>query len=334
MYLARSRKNGCYRFYLRQSYAVDGRLTHRELFDLGTRPDEYIVYPGGNSFYFQDDLVAAMEAQGVPDYDRQLENLFLPFLLPHIQRILVQMTRLGRGRQRSLSRQAMERAQSSLHLFDRRRLYYLRFGRMDSPETIARPHRFLNVLLDKSRDEIEHHFRRLEAGLRIREKKQFVYQALDLGRYFPGEFARLFPLGLDQEKLDEAFMEAICSLNGDPGFVDPLTGTAGESLSEYLIPYAVFWFDYEFGQRPPQAQVFEEFMRGRAAYRPPPKENMELSSACRVFSVTETEWRILSREEVSRLYRRLARDCHPDQGGDAQKFITLTEAYERLLSGK
>ena len=207
---------------------------------------------------------------------------------------------------------------------------------MDSPETIARPHRFLNALLDKSRDEIEYYFRGLEAGLRIRERKQFVYQALDLGRYFPGEFARLFPLGLDPERLDLAFTEAICSLNCDASFIDPWAESeAGDgSLSEYLVPYAIFWFDYEFGQRPPQAQLFEEFMRSRAAHRPPPVQNMELAKACRVFAVTEDEWRSLTREGVSRLYRRLARECHPDQGGDAQNFIALTEAYERLLSGK
>jgi hypothetical protein len=321
---------------LRESLAAGERLTHRELFDLGTRPGDFVVYPGGNSFYFRDDLVEALSAQGVPDLDRQLESLFLPFLPGHIQRIVIQMTRLGRGRQRCLSRQAMEKAQSRLHLFDRRRLYYLRFGRMDSPETIARPHRFLNVLVEKSRDEIEHHFRRLEAGLRIREMKQFVYQALDLGRYFPGEFARLFPLGLDQEKLDQALVEELCRLNRDPDFLDPLaaTGPPGETLSEHLIPYAIFWFDYEFGQRPPQDRIFEEFMRGRAAYRPPPVESMELSQACRMFAVTEAEWVALTRGEVSRLYRRLARGCHPDQGGDAKEFIALTEAYERLLLGK
>ena len=118
MYLARSRKNGRDRYYLRQSYAKGQGLTHRELFDLGAWPGDFIVYPGGNSFYFREDLVEAMEAHKVPDFDRQLESLFLPFLPASIQRIIVQMSRLGRGKQRYLSRPAMERAQAGLHLFD------------------------------------------------------------------------------------------------------------------------------------------------------------------------------------------------------------------------
>lgn len=333
MYLATKRINGRNRFILRESYPDGGRVLSRDLFDLGGDPTDFIVYPGGNSFYFQDKLVENLTGQGVENIDQGLEKALLPFLEPNIQRIILQMTRLSRKRRVSLSREAMARVQARLHIFDRRRFFYLRFGRIDSPATIRRPHRFLNVLVDKSRDETEFFFQKLEASLRIREKKQYVFQTLDLARCFPNETARLFPLGLDQDRLDETCINELCRLNQDKNFMDKPGDPA--ALSEYLVRYAVMWFDYEFGQRPPRTQIFEEYIRGRRAYRPPPPANtLDMVHALKVFELTEEEWRRMSRDGLGRVYRRLALIHHPDQGGDPDKFIELNLAYQRLVQGK
>lgn len=333
MYLATKIINGRNRFILRESYPDNGRVLSHDLFDLGEAPAAFIVYPGGNSFYFQDRLVETLADRGVTDIDQSLEKVLLPFLEPNIQRIIIQMTRLSRKRRVSLSREAMARAQARLHIFDRRRFFYLRFGRIDSPAIIMRPHRFLNVLVDKSRDETEFFFQKLEAPLRIREKKQYVFQTLDLARYFPGETARLFPLGLDQDKLDKTFLTELCRLNQDKDFLDAPGDPV--ALSEYLVRYAVMWFDYEFGQRPPRTQMFEEFVRGRRAYRPPPPAKaLDLVHALKVFDLTGEEWRRMNRDDLSRVYRRLALTYHPDQGGDPDKFIELNLAYQRLVQDK
>jgi len=325
--------NGKRRYLLRESYAEAGRMRFRDLFDLGENPAAYIVYPGGNSFYFHELLTEALFVQGVTGVDRKLEKILLPFLQPDIRRIVTQMTRLSRRRRVAFNGRAMAQAQAGLHLFDRRRFWLLRFGRMDRTEVLMRSHRFLNALLDKSRDEIEYYFQDMEARLRTREKKGYVYQSLDLARRFPGETARLFPLGLDQDQLDQAFIEDICRLAGDPDFID--FPEPGGPLSPYLVRYVVMWFDYEFGERPPQARIMEEFVRGRRAFRPPPPPiGPDLAGACRVFAISIQEWRDLNRNQIGALYRRLALTRHPDQGGDPETFMELNSAYERLIQDK
>lgn len=337
MYVARKIVNGRLSYRLRQSMPDGSRVVFRELFDLGEDPAAYIIYPGGNSFYFSDELMQSLSDQGVEDADRKLESALLPFLDPDIQRIVIQMTRLGRKKRVSSSKEAMARAQARLHLFDRRRLYYIRFGRLDSPTVIMRPHKFLNTPATMSRDELEYHIHKLELSLRMREKKQYVYQAMDLGRFFPGEFAKLFPLGLDQDKLDEVFLNELCRLNSDPSFMDqePGGGFKPAFLSEYLVRYVIYWFDFEFGQRPPRDRLFEEFRRSHAGYKPPaPAGGIELKKACLVFSITIEEWTNMNKDELARIYRRLALECHPDQGGEQEKFIELNNAYDRLIEGK
>ncbi|MFH1092342.1 MAG: hypothetical protein V1742_12315 [Pseudomonadota bacterium] len=332
MYLANKRVGARRHYSLRESVRQDGRLTWRELYDLGEDPSHFIVYPGGNSFYFYQDLVSFLTELGIDQIDRELELIFLPFLRPDIRRIVTQMTRLGRKKGPHLTREAMARTQSKLHLFDRRRLFYLRYGRLDSPQTLMRAHRCFNVLLDKSRDEIECYFQSLEQQLGIRERKQYLYMALDLSRYFPGDFGRLFPEGLDQEKLDQAFLCEVCRLNQDPDFIENQGGL--NFLCEYLIPYAIIWFDHDFVQRGPSHYFFEEFVRSHRAYRPSPSTDFSLDRACRVFCLSEEEWRKSSRKDLLRIYRRLAMERHPDQGGGQDEFIELNHAYECLLQGK
>jgi hypothetical protein len=338
LYLAAQKNGRRVTYALRQSYRRGERILWRHLFDLGENPGDYIVYPGGNAFYFDPDLVADLEAKGVADADRKLEVLLLNFLPADIQRIIVQMTRLGRKRRRDLSREAMARAQERLHLFDRRRMFFLRFGRMDDPRAATRPHRFLNALIDKSRDETEYYIRSLENKLRPHEKKHYVYHALDLSGYFPGHFSRLFPEGLDPEELDRAFMTEICKLNADEVFLGPQAGETGAGgLHEYLRPYALLWFDHEFIMRSPGQRVFGDFMNQQARRPPPPPppaSAVGLETALAVFSLTREAWVRATRDELAGIYRRLALLCHPDQGGDSEKFLELNEAFRKLTENK
>ena len=333
MYLATQKQAGRTVHLLRESFSDNGRFFYRELFDLGESPADYIVYPGGNSFYFDGDLIQALSGQGVKDPDRELEVILFSFLEPHVQRIVSQMTRLGPRRKRYLSAEAMAKAQARLHPFDRRRLYFLRFGRMDSDRMIMRPHKFLNVLAEMSRDEMEFFFQGHERKLRTREIKQYVFLALNLAAGFSGNLSKMFPAALDPSRLDEVFLEAICRINSDPAYLG--READGYGLSPYLRRYAVIWFDFDFGQRPPSHQIHEEYLRGRARMKPPPPQpGLELSRALKAFGLTPDQWRQATRVELLRTYRRLAMEHHPDQGGDQDAFIELNLAYERLLQDK
>jgi curved DNA-binding protein CbpA len=39
----------------------------------------------------------------------------------------------------------------------------------------------------------------------------------------------------------------------------------------------------------------------------------------------------MSRGELTRRYRKLAMECHPDRGGESEAFVRLQASYERLL---
>jgi len=40
----------------------------------------------------------------------------------------------------------------------------------------------------------------------------------------------------------------------------------------------------------------------------------------------------MTKKKLAKLYRKLARQVHPDTGGSHEKFIELNAAYQNLLS--
>ncbi len=61
---------------------------------------------------------------------------------------------------------------------------------------------------------------------------------------------------------------------------------------------------------------------------------MPLREASRVFGMEAEELDRLSRRQVTRLFRRRALKCHPDQGGRPTEFIRLSEAYKAIMQSK
>lgn len=173
MYLRRVWDNGCCRYVIRESYRDGDCWQCRDLFHLGEDPRACIIYPGGNGFYFSEELEDSLQEKGVDYTSRDLEELFFPFLPPHIRRVLTNFGHCGTsGRRRcSLSTEEELRAQQELHSFDKRRIHFLRCGRVDIGRLEGRNWPFLNILLEKSRDEIEHIFDEMERRLRLRKSE-------------------------------------------------------------------------------------------------------------------------------------------------------------------
>ena len=96
-----------------------------EFFDLGSDPARYIVYPGGNAYYYAEALTDALDAQGIASPDYALDRALWEFLHPRVQRVISAFQRRSSCRP-AIPAKELER----VHSFDRRRAYYLRTGRI------------------------------------------------------------------------------------------------------------------------------------------------------------------------------------------------------------
>ena len=334
MYLARKSINGIIHYFIRESYREGDHFLSRDLIELGTNPAKYIIYPGGNAFYIDPEIEDRLDALGVTAQGNNIEDIFWRFLDPRIQRALEHFRHremLSRRSRKSGEKPA--KAESPVHIFDRRRLHYLKFGRMEQGYLWLVPQKLFNVLRNKSRDEIEQLFLDMELQLNPREYKAYIYVIFDINRFFNESFAKNRPQYLKQSDVDDHFIEEICSLNRD------LTFWAGmqtaKRLHEYLVRYVLMYFDYDFAPRSWVEDYIRNFINSRRDYQSPyGAGSVTLDEAGAIFDETKDELKKMSRQELSRIFRRRALELHPDKGGDPEKFVELTKAYDMLLRTK
>ena len=88
MYIALKNINKKVCYFLRESFFLNDELSFRDLFDLGSDPSDFIIYPGGNACYIDEVVEKALKKAGANfDYD-MLEDLFWPWIRPDIKRLL------------------------------------------------------------------------------------------------------------------------------------------------------------------------------------------------------------------------------------------------------
>ena len=333
MYLAVKKLAGPPDYVIRESYRCDNHYRSRDLFHLGTDPASYIIYPGGNSFYIDAIVEDRLAESGIESSGDELETLFWPFLRPEIKRSL------DCFRHRELSEKARHKEipeelyQHSYHLFDRRRLHFLKFGQVNQRHLNRLPASLLDTLFRKSRDEIEQAIYRMEHRLRLRELKLYVFVIFDLQQHFSEHFARENPEFLDPDRVDAVFLETLCRLNTDTRF------WAGMEPASWLHPflqrYLLMYFDFEYPSRSFEDEFVRQFINGHRRHRLQSRKfKLNLNEAVEVFGKSDAEIKEMTRRELVRLFRQLAQQMHPDKGGDHKKFVRLTEAYHRLLASK
>jgi hypothetical protein len=307
--------------------------------DLGPDPSEYIVYPGGNSFYIEESLEETLKARGAGYSYGELEELFIPFLDPYIRRIVEKFNRSGKEQSRwqKCSREELLKYQKELHPFDKRRLHYLRCGRVDIGNLYGRPWKFLNVLLEKSRDEIEHVIEGMERELPPPEIRPYLYTALELQTYFRYHPARNQPAALDPEKVDHYFLKDLCWLNQDEKFFRGVQRDGSDTLHPYLVKYLILYFDNPFDPRTIWEEYVQDFRWSHQFHRTPgSRTGMSIPEreACQCVGISPEDFQKMDRRELIRCYRRLAKETHPDRGGEKENFVRIKEAYECLLRRK
>ena len=333
MYLAIKQINGQPHYFIRETYLHQNRFLSRNLFDLGTDPGRYIVYPGGNSFYIHESVEKQLSALNVYPKSDELEDVFWRFLDPGIRRALEPF----RNRQQNLKHGKPQKTINTVpiryHIFDRRRILYLRCGRADQRNIACVPQKMFRILADKSRDEIEQKFIEMEKILNVREYKTYTYVIFNLQNFFTQWFAQTAPKMLDERAVDEHFLEEICRLNIDHLYWNGME--TGGVLHEYLVRYVIMYFDYDYAPKSFVEEYIRTFINRHREYRPVFKSrNIDLHKACALFKTTPETLTQMSRRDLIRLYRKRIQKLHPDKGGDHDAFIHLTRVYHDLLRTK
>lgn len=330
MYIATTTRRGKNRYYIRESYPDNGIYRSRDLIELDDHPAGSVNYIQERSFYIDPEIEERLQTAGVLFDPDDLEILFWPYVRADIKR------RYEFSRSRNKPKKQSMVPGDGFHMFDRRRLYFLRFGGMDQRPIERISPVIFQVLEAKSRDEIEQMIMLSERELRHAELKSYVYVSLDLQRHFDSLVAREMPFALNQDDVEKQLLRSLCDLNGDHSFWQGMG--MEKTLHDYLKRYLIMFVDSDYEQ----SRVSEEFIFGnvnrRRYYRQQPQQHRPtqtvLSEASRLFGVPEGDLKTMSRRELKRLYRRKARDLHPDRGGTHEQFVSFARVYEELLARK
>ena len=141
------------------------------------------------------------------------------------------------------------------------------------------------------------------------------------------------PQALDENKMDEGFINEICRLNENIKFWRGIDKE--ENLHEYMLRYVIMFFDSEFGDKAVLNDYVKNFINSRRRFRFPSQvQTVNLSEVSARLGIGKDALRKMSRRELTVHYRRLALKIHPDKGGDHGQFIKLTEAYQEMLKRK
>jgi hypothetical protein len=329
MYLAAVPEKQWYRFVIRESYWDRDCYRSRDLVDLGPDPAQYILYPGGRAYYIDPDLEDRIRDQGTePDPDN-LDDLLWPFVDKEIRHAVGAF----RERQAPPAAPAAHANQQPVHLFDKRRVHFLRFGRMDQGSIGRVPAKLFRPIRNRSRDEIEQYFLQSERILKAHERKAYVYVIFDLQRFFSEMCAKAMPEALDPEAVDTYFLQELCRLNVDEAFWAGMPRQ--DHLRPYLVHYLTMYFDLDYGRSNVLENLFNQFRNAHRRHKwPETKNRVSFTTASSIFGVAADTLKQMNRREFSRLFRQKAMELHPDQGGRPRDFIRLSEAYKSIMQTK
>lgn len=325
MYLAEKNINGKTSYIIRESLSSDGYYIHRDLFDLGVDPGLFIHYPGGNGYYYDPCIEEALFRNGVKFDPDDLDRMFFEFLDPEIQRVINGFDRGYRAKIKR-PRHTAFKASRPIHIFDKRRFHFLRFGHSQQRYIYKIPEKIFHPLQDKSRDELEHYFKSEERRLSHQEKWPYIATIFQLNDITTANSHD--PLA----QIDAYFIDKLCLLNSDKHFL------AGEpkpnGLYEHLTKYVIAYFDLHPTQYNRQWHDIIDFMKRHRTYRPPVKTKADIKEAERLFGYNWKDLIRMDRVILTRVYRQSALKHHPDQGGNAEQFGRLAKYYKTLIARK
>jgi len=72
-------------------------------------------------------------------------------------------------------------------------------------------------------------------------------------------------------------------------------------------------------------------MNRHRRFKPRSQKRIPADQALKIFKLNKNELKAMTKRNLTKLYRKLARKVHPDTGGSNEKFVELNDAYETLL---
>ncbi len=330
MYLAKLRTG----YQLRQSYRTgEHSFDYRVVYELGPDPAKFIEIVEDRIILFDYDLVDAVSAHTDEDCESVLEKLLWEFLPKEIRQRLSHFQARGGRPPGPLTPAEHEAIARQIHILDRQRLYYLRYGAVDQSRLSRLHEKCCRPLLGQSRDEREYYFTAEEQVIEPGHYLQYVYAIFNLQKYFHQSFAPWLPESLARDEMADHFERELCRLNRDRSFWQK--EDTPDSLHHHLIRYLIMFFDYAPAQRSFFDDFLRSFMADHRTFRWPERKSSRSPEKIReIFAASNEELKKMSRQQLNRLYRKQAMQLHPDRGGDHDLFIELTEIYNELLRTK
>lgn len=332
MYLATLQYGEKTAYEIRQSYPVDKCSTYKykTVFNLGESPGDYMEEFDDHIVLFHSDLVAAVSSHTKEDEDDLLEQLLFRFLPHEVQSKIALYHRPDTAKRPPLTSHEKDDIRDQVHIFDRKRLYYLRYGAVDQSRLSNLHEKCCKVLLYQSRDEREYYFQEEEKVLNPGEYLQYVYAIFNLQIHFNHSFAPFFPEALAVEEVADHFISEICRLNSNKQFWKG--DRSGEYLHSHLQRYLIMFFDFSAAPKSFLHDFARQFRDNHRSFRWPEKRStIKPERVSEIFETPYNELKSMSPEQLNRLYRKKAMQFHPDKGGDHHDFVELTAVYNDLL---
>lgn len=335
MYLATIQHGTSRTYQIRQSYfdEATGSFQHRLLFDLGENPADHLELLGETVVFFSSALGRAVSACCPEDAAVQLERLLRPFLPRETRERFSRFDRSSRYVPGPLSGEDRKKIAAQIHILDRRRLYYLHYRAIDQAKLFSMRETVFRPLLNQSRDEREYHFTGLEKTLEPQEYRNYLYAAFNLQRHFKVAFATYLPESLPQDEVADHFLNDLCLLNSARDFWQ--MAPESDALHPHLVRYLLMFFDFAPRSRSYDEEFIRRFMNSHRTFRWPESQGaVSEEKIGEIFGQPLAALKKLNKKELNRLYRKKALELHPDQGGDQDRFVELTEVYRSLLRKK
>ena len=306
------------------------RFNHHVVFNLGPDPQKHFEIYAEQTVIFSQELLDTVDAYNVKNPDLVLEQLLFDFFPAYIQKKIKNFQTHREYKSGPLSSLEKEAIQQQIHIFDRKRLYYLRYGAVDQSRLSNLHEKCCRPLLGISRDEKEFYFQAEEKALKPGMYLQYIYAIFDLRKFFDQSFAAWMPEALQKDQIGEHFLGELCRLNADKDFWQQ-SETLTSSLHFHLQRYVIMFFDFAATPR----SFFEDFSKSfQEQFRnfkwPERKSTCTPDELADIFETDYESLIRMSKEKLGKLYRKKTMKFHPDQGGDHDKFIKLTEAYQQL----